>query len=246
MTQIDPIAQAIIARIESVDLARPRLDKEAVATALATHLKGLVLQRRPMRWFHSAAAAHRYVFNLARNAAWIPADTAEAAGVSAAVKNCLSSADYAAWTTAWDVAWRAAKGAGDSDLWNAAWEAHQRAAWAEACSPAEHSAWIAARSAVENAVRGAACLNGAARVNHPAVAKLASMWLPMVDAFEAGLWLYWITSYELICVPHPTLSIVRSQSHGNQSLALGWREDEAWFSERHSGSWVDGRQHPRG
>ena len=232
MTQIDPIAQAIIARIGSVDLTRPRLDKEAVAAALATHLKGLVLQHRPVRWFHSAAAAYRYVFNLASNAAWIAADTAEAAAVSAAVKNCLSSADYAAWTSAWDAAWRAAKGAGDSDLWNAAWEAHQRAAWTEARSPAEHSAWIAARSAVDNAVRGAACLNGAARVNHPAVAKLANMWLPMVDAFEAGLWLYWITSYELICVPHPTFSVVRSQLRGNQSLAVGWREEEAWFSRR--------------
>jgi hypothetical protein len=53
----------------------------------------------------------------------------------------------------------------------------------------------------------------------------------MVDAFEAGLWLYWITSYELICVPHPTLSIVRSPLHGNQSLVVEWPDDETWFSQ---------------
>jgi hypothetical protein len=68
-------------------------------------------------------------------------------------------------------------------------------------------------------------------VNHPAVAKLANMWLQMVDAFVAGLWLYWITAYELICVPHPMLSIVRSQSRGDQGLAVKWPEDEAWFSQ---------------
>lgn len=232
MTQVDPTAQAIVARIGSVDLTHPRLDKEAVATALATHLKGLVLQHRPTRWFHNAAAAYRYVFNLARNAAWTAADTAKAAAVSASVKNCLNSADYVAWMSAWDAAWRAAKRANNSDLWNAAWQAHQRAAWVEARSPAEHAAWIAARSAVENAVRGAACVNGSARVSHPAVAKLANLWLPMVDAFEAGLWLYWITSYELICVPHPTLSIVRSPSHGNQGFAVEWPDGEACFSHQ--------------
>jgi hypothetical protein len=234
MTQIDPTAQAIVARIGNVDLARPRLDKEAVATALVTHLKGLALQRRPTRWFPSAAAAYRYVFSLARNAAWTAADTPEAAAVSAAVKNCLSSADYAAWMSAWDAAWRAAKGANNSDLWNAAWRAHQRAAWVEARSPAEHAAWSAARSAADNAVRGAACMNGSARVSHPAVAKLANMWLPMVDAFEAGLWLYWITSYELICVPHPMLSIVQSPSHGNQGLAVEWSDGQACFSYQDS------------
>jgi len=232
MTQIDSATQAIIARIGSVDLTQPRLDKEAVAAALAKHLKGLALPHRPTRWFHSAAAAYRYVFNLARTAAWTAADTAQAAAVSAAVKNCLNSADYAAWTSAWDAAWRAAKGASDSDLWNAAWETHQRASWVEARSAAEHAAWIAARSAVENAVRGAACLNGSVRVSHPVVAKLANMWLPMVDAFEAGLWLYWITSCELICVPHPTLSIVHAPLHGNQSLAVEWPDGEAWFSQK--------------
>jgi hypothetical protein len=229
MIQIDPTVQAIIARIGSVDLRRPRLDEDAVASALAAHLKGLALQYRPTRWFQSAAAGYRYVFSLARNAAWTAADTAEAGAVSAAVKNCLSSADYAAWMSAWDAAWNAAKGAGDSDVWSAAWEAQQRAAWLEAGSRSEHAAWMAARSAVENAARGVACLNGSALVKHPVVTKLTNMWLPMVDAFEAGLWLYWITSHELICVPHPTLSIVDSHLSGDRGLAAEW-PSQAWSS----------------
>jgi hypothetical protein len=227
MIQIDPTAQAIIARIGSVDLRRPRLDKGAVASALSTHLKMLALQYRPMRWFQNAAAGYRYVFSLARNTAWTAADTVEAGVVSAAVKNCLSSVDYAIWMSAWDAAWNAAKGAGDSEVWSAAWEAHQRAAWVEARSRSEHAAWMAARSAVENAARGAACLNGSALVQHPVVTKLTNMWLPMVDAFEAGLWLYWITSHELICVPHPTLSTVGSHLSGDRDLALEW-PSQAW------------------
>jgi hypothetical protein len=215
MIHIDPTAQAIIARIGSVDLRQPRLDEDAVASALSTHLKRLALQYRPMRWFQNAAAGYRYVFSLARNAAWTAADTAQAGAVSAAVKNCLSPADYATWMSAWDVAWNAAKGAGESEVWSAAWEAHQRAAWVEARSRSEHAAWMAARSAVENAARGAACLNGSALVKHPVVTKLTNMWLPIVDAFEAGLWLYWITSHELVCVPHPTLSTAGSHLSGD-------------------------------
>jgi hypothetical protein len=230
MTRIDPIAQAIVARIGNVDLRRPRVDKDAVASALTAHLEELALQCRPTRWFHSAAAGYHYVFNLARNAAWTAADAAQAGAVSAAVKHCLNSADYAAWIDAWDTAWSAAKGAGDGDVWSAAWKAQQRAAWVEARSAAEHAAWIAARSAIENAVRGAACLNGSACVNHPAVTKLANMWLPMVDAFEAGLWLYWITSHELICVPHPTISIVGAQWRGGEGRAVEWPDGEVRLS----------------
>jgi hypothetical protein len=235
MTRIDPIAQAIIARIRNVDLSRPHVDKDAVANALTAHLQELALQCRPTRWFHSAAAGYRYVFNLARNATWTAADAAQASAVSAAVKHCLNSADYAAWIDAWDKAWSEAKGAGDGNVWTAAWKAQQRAAWVEARSAAEHAAWNAARSAIENAVRGAACLNGSARVNHPVVTRLANMWLPMVDAFEAGLWLYWITSRELICVPHPTISIVGSQLHGGEGLAVEWPDGEVRTHSRPSG-----------
>jgi hypothetical protein len=226
MSRIDPIAQATIVRIGNVDLSRPRVDKDAVASALTAHLEELALQCRPTRWFHSAAAGYRYVFHLARNSAWAAADAAQAGAVSAAVKHCLNSADYAAWIDAWATAWSAAKGAGDGDVWNAAWKAQQRAAWVEAHSAAEHAAWIAARSTIENAARGVACLNGSACVNHPVVTKLANMWLPMVDAFEAGLWLYWITSHELICVPHPTIAIVSSRSRGGEGLAVEWPDGE--------------------
>jgi len=231
MIRIDPTAQAVIARIGSVDLTRPRVDKDAVASALTAHLEGLALRCRPTRWFHSAAAGYRYVFNLARSAAWTAAGAAEAGAASAAVKNCLNPADYAAWIDAWDAAWSAATGAGDSDIWNTAWKAQQRAAWVDARSAAEHATFIAVRSAVENAVRGAACLNGSARVNHPVATKLANVWIPMVDAFEAGLWLHWITSHEMICVPHPTISIVDSQMHGDQGLAVQWPDAEAHFSQ---------------
>ena len=231
MTRIDRTAQAIIARIGNVDLSQPRVDKDAVASALTAHLEELALQCRPTRWFHSAAAGYGYVFHLARNAAWTAADARQASAASAAVKHCLNSADYVAWIDAWDSAWSAARGAGDGDVWNAAWQAQQRAAWAEARSEAEHAAWIAARSTIENAIRGAACLNGSARVNHPVVTKLANMWLPMVDAFEAGLWLYWITSHELICVPHPTISIVGSQLRSGEGFAVDWPDGEVRSTE---------------
>jgi hypothetical protein len=237
MTRIDSIAQAVIARIGNVDLSRHRVDEDAVASALTTHLEELALQRRPTRWFHSAAAGYGYVFRLARNAAWTAAEVAQAGAVSASVKHCLNSADYAAWIDAWDAAWSAAKGAGDADVWKTAWKAQQRAAWVEARSAAEHAAWIAARSTIENAVRAAACLNGSARVDHPVVTKLANMWLPLVDAFEAGLWLYWITSHELICVPHPTISIVGSQSRGREGFAVEWPEGEVRSPEPTPDPW---------
>jgi hypothetical protein len=81
-----------------------------------------------------------------------------------------------------------------------------------------------------SAARSAADVNALAVFDHPAQAKLAAIWLPMVDAFDAGLWLYWITPDEIICVEQPCLHIVDNRLHREDGPAVEWPAGEAyWF-----------------
>ena len=52
----------------------------------------------------------------------------------------------------------------------------------------------------------------------------------MVDAFTAGLWMYWITTDKVICVEQPSLSIVGDRLHCENGPAVEWPAGERyWF-----------------
>ena len=111
----------------------------------------------------------------------------------------------------------------------AAWSAAESAAW----SAAESAAWSAARSAAWSAASSAA--SSAAQVNALAVfddsaqAKMVAIWLPMADAFNAGLWMYWITPTVVICVEQPCLYISDNRLHREDGPAVEWPAGEAYY-----------------
>lgn len=51
----------------------------------------------------------------------------------------------------------------------------------------------------------------------------------MVDAFDAGLWLYWITANEIICVEQPSLHIHDNRLHREDGPAVEWPAGEAYY-----------------
>ena len=79
-----------------------------------------------------------------------------------------------------------------------------RAAW----SAAESAAWSAARSAAESA--------------HPAIDRYVGIWLPFVDAYEAGLWLFWMLEREVVAVPRPVLRVEDDRLHCDDGPAVSW------------------------
>jgi hypothetical protein len=80
-----------------------------------------------------------------------------------------------------------------------------------------------------------ACMevNALASFDHPAQRRLADIWLPMIDAFEAGLWFYWITPDGLVCVPRPRFHIGSGWSgslHRPDGPAVEWESGTRyWF-----------------
>jgi len=82
-----------------------------------------------------------------------------------------------------------------------------------------------------------------AAFNHPTQAKLAAIWLPMVDAFSAGLWLYWITPTEIVCVEQPSLHIADGRLHRAHGPAVEWPDGEEYYFWRGTqvpGEWMRG------
>jgi hypothetical protein len=65
MTAIGPEAQALIDRLHAVDLARPKLESEAVENAFNRHLEALGLPLRPIRAMPDASSAYRRMIDLA-------------------------------------------------------------------------------------------------------------------------------------------------------------------------------------
>jgi hypothetical protein len=275
MTAISPEAQALIDRLHAVDLARPKLDSEAVENAFNRHLEALGLPLRPIRAMPDASSAYRRMIGLAdatsrldatraaretarstwfnrelaaRNAAHglalhisqgictddayfaaqsaANAATAEAAGdagerMNAARIACHEVALKAEWVLAllrakWaasEAIWKAAGSRTDDDIWSAAY--HTAVDDLGALTPALH-----------------ACdeRNALSAFAHPAQQQLVDIWLPMLNAFEAGLLCYWVTPPEVVWVSRPSLSIVDGNLHREDGPAVEWATGERyWF-----------------
>lgn len=110
------------------------------------------------------------------------------------------------------------------------------------------AAWIAAesaaKSAAESAAWSAAAANALGAFDHPAQAKLAAIWLPMIDAFSAGLWLYWITNTDIICVEQPSLHIIDNRLHREDGPAVEWPAGESycfWRGTQIPNEWITNR-----
>jgi hypothetical protein len=55
------------------------------------------------------------------------------------------------------------------------------------------------------------------------------VWLPFVDAYEAGLWLFWVLEREVIAVPRPALHLAGEQLHREDGPAIWWPDGARYF-----------------
>ena len=284
MTAISPEAQALVDRLHAVDLARPKLDSEAIENAFNRHLEALGLPLRPIRAMRDASSAYRHMIDLAdaasrldamraarearstwfnrelaaRNAAHCLAlhisqgictddayfaaqsaanvATAEAAGdagerINAARTACHEVALKAEWVLAllrakWaasEAIWQAAGSRTDDHIWSAAY--HTAVDDLGALTPVLHACDVG---------------NALSAFPHPAQQQLVDVWLPMLNAFEAGLFCYWVTPSEVVWVSRPSLSIVDSNLHREDGPAVEWATGERYWFWRgtHVPQWV--------
>lgn len=54
--------------------------------------------------------------------------------------------------------------------------------------------------------------------------------MPFVDAYEAGLWLFWVRREEVVAVPRPVIRVVDNRLHCASGPAVAWSNGKAyWF-----------------
>jgi uncharacterized protein DUF6745 len=229
MSTIDANTAAILERIAASNSDAPAIDRRAVELAFQRHFQTLGLATPPIRWMDGAAAFFVEQSDCGANTDWLVAvSIARKTGRRAAFATLRSTGDCIdAWNqrqwTAMRAAWRlgAPADAACDAAWRAAWRAVgglDRAHRAHVCR------------AIDSVAQAAAWVNNLPLVNDAAAQQMTRIWLPMVDAWVAGLLLYAVTPQEIVCVPRPLLSLVDNRLHAEDGCAAAWPNGERyWF-----------------
>jgi len=98
---------------------------------------------------------------------------------------------------------------------SAAWGAARGAAWGAAWGAARDAAWDAA---ISNALS-----------DHKDYPKLRAIWMPIVDAFEAGLFIYWIQEREIFAMQRPLFRFRGQDLHGDGVPAVEYPNGECYY-----------------
>ncbi len=194
-----------------MDPANPRHDKPAIRRAINAHLKALGMPTRPIIWAEDARTGFTLMRNRRRDEA--PVDAWFAA--EKAAKNVAS--------------WEDCRIAPSLRWW---WYAKE----AVTPLPMRDGPWEAAGRATDSI---AVISSVAAYAHHPEIERIVAIKMPLVTAFEAGLFLYWITPADVVCVLQPTLSLEEERLHKVDGPAVTWPSGEAYCFWRgiHVPSW---------
>jgi len=207
--------RSIISRLAAIDWEHPKLDPDRAEAALGEHFQRLGLASLPVRWIEPTERG----FSAARSVTevepfpvvWLAAiAAATAAGISV---EKLVGAMLAMWRGSLILAegWGA-----EEPQWlaraAAQLETHRRAEVAiwSTVWPLQRADMLKAvpRSAAEKA-----WLAAGARLD---------IWLPFVDAMEAGLWRFWVLDREILAVSRPSVRLAQNRLHSETGPAVQW------------------------
>jgi hypothetical protein len=150
-----------------------------------------------------------------------------AAGRTAAHQPVLDAAFHAASSAAQEVAHRASTAAHKAPPRGPGGDIDKAAAWATWRATARRSGpWLAHDGAI-NAVAELAALQA---FDHPAQTAAAALFRPLVDAMEAGLFCYWVSPLEVICVPRPALHVADGDLPREDRPPVAWASGETHAS----------------
>ena len=214
-------AERLIERLERVAARdhEPRADPVEVERAIQEHLRRLGLGWLAVRFVTDVASARRSVFE------------------------AILEAD--AWIGPWRTAWREA----NRQAWlaRAPWSTARRLAevrarravairtwqWLQGFLPTnpfpgERWQWQEADWAVDQACCDVldAVVEVVTWSSEPDISTPIDRWIsilsPLLQAFEAGLWLFWVTHREVLAVLRPAVRIENRQLHCDDGPALVW------------------------
>lgn len=220
-------ARDIVSRLSKVELTDVRVDRARVEGAFGEFFRRLGLAPRPVRWARGYSDVNELYGSLKGSKR--SADLFAAVGRMAKRPGKVSR-----HTATYDAAWKAA-----GEVVPRAWDALRHAVVNVLTSHIDGAVeweyrqvygpvWDAARAA-HNEARWAACefarMHGTEHDNE-ATREFAALKLPMLDAYEAGLWLYWVTTGEVLALPRPSIRLRDGALHGDGAPAVEWESGE--------------------
>jgi len=185
--------------------------------------------------------AFSFAWSNAKNAVW---DDVKKPGSGAAFQSARSAwAD--SFTDSFRASWkpeddypsdRAFKAADD-----AAWDAPSFGTWCDAKGSARDAAFIAAWNGDDPAMAAATeavwaaesatvCVNST--TSSPQHEQFCAVWMPFVDAVEAGLFCFWVTTTKVIALTLPVMRIEDDrlhQLHADGKPAVQWSDWECYY-----------------
>lgn len=211
----------IIQRLSAVSLTDVTVDQAIVATALEKFLKALNRPVVPVRWARDGRDAAGLV---GRAEQIIPIHNVK-----------TNPSTFREWFIRKEPNWRNAR---DEALVVAQSDVLQfvRDELLAANRAANPEAWSAFGSALHFAACAAAeCVwareyhETEKRFRQYEIGDFEEDWFPFVDAYEAGLWLFWLTDAEVIALSRPIIKLRDQQVHSDRGPSVWWPEGEEQY-----------------
>jgi hypothetical protein len=222
-------AREIVRRLSKVDLSNASLDAARVQAAFDEFFKRLGLSPRPLRWTVGPTDAITLASALQDNI--VNGEVSDALDVAAkqpgeTAKNAeaVETASYAAASAAHPEIWGPLSqgvarylsghtGAGLTD-----WRKQREVGWL----------WSLSRSADADAFWAVAELASihATGCETPEARAFVEIKLPMLDAYEAGLWRYWVMKDVVLALPRPAVRLYEGRLHGDGVPVARWEAGE--------------------
>ena len=231
MSQVDleQLEQDILRRLSAVDLTSVSVNQAVIESALEKFLGVLKLSPRPFTWAKNGDHAQ----TLAAESELVPLGEAVSPPVDPEAHKESPSNDRV-----WDRAREQARQAGHlrqldivkgvvcwhSVLLSVPWRRYeQRLTGDRGRRTNPEYTWRQAADVLDYAARASAEYAWArARLAKKRHGDFANVWLPFVEAHEAGLLLFWITTEQVIALTRPAIRLNGEQLHSDRGPAVCW------------------------
>jgi hypothetical protein len=230
--------QGILRRLSEVTFSSGSIDAAEVERALQKHLRLLRLSPRPVTWARDGMQAYALVAR---------ADLATAQEEIRVSLDRIFERSLHRDQNTWIASHAAARSAGHGDQleiiktlmrgqpvrFSIPWRLYEGVLTGDRgtrTNPESSPTWQAAIDVLDYASRAAAERALARNMSWSTVHKsFEHVWLPFVDAYEAGLWLFWITRTEIIALSRPRLRRRFEELHSDDGPAVSWPEGQEQY-----------------
>lgn len=245
MTNLPTELDTILGRLRALDASNTHGDRAAAENALASYLSAHNVPRRPVRWAVDAHEAFRLV---AATDAWAEKDELFEAGermgeimrekggsqTEAQRERAPNASLNWSLQQLWDFVERLVKGQ-DVSLSVPWYLYHPRYTpdRGRRAVTSDHWVWRRDNNLVELLYRIKSYFNFW-REDTPLQQAVGRLLLRitrnMLDAYDAGLWIFWMTATEIIALPRPTLVLAGGRLHAEAGPAVSWPgSDQRYF-----------------